>query len=127
MMISNLSQELQTKIFFYAVEHPCAKIIKDEYNEHYHEEIENFDFKHCYFSLVFWEPCYCWCCQKHGRLIHCLNDGDRMCASCYKKTKERRFNKRSDHTYVCPLFRSLFREWKHQYKLTKLKISYILL
>ena len=30
MMISNLPVELQNKIMFYALEHPCAKMIKDE-------------------------------------------------------------------------------------------------
>ena len=30
MMISNLPLELQNKIFFYATEHPCAKMIKEQ-------------------------------------------------------------------------------------------------
>ena len=30
MMISDLPQELQNKIFFYAAEHPCAKMIKQK-------------------------------------------------------------------------------------------------
>ena len=120
MMISDLPVELQSKIMFYTLEHPCARMIKDECTMHYHETIENCGFNKCYFSSMDWVPYYCHCCQKYGRLINWRGER-RTCRTCYKKTEERRFNKRLDHTYFCPLFRSLFREWKQQYKLTKLK------
>ena len=40
MNIQDLPIELQNKIFYYAAEHPCAKMIKDIYKEEIITEVE---------------------------------------------------------------------------------------
>jgi hypothetical protein len=40
MNIQDLPTEIQNKIFYYAAEHPCAKMIKDIYKERIITEVE---------------------------------------------------------------------------------------
>ena len=40
MNIQDLPIELQNKIFYYAAEHPCAKMIKDIYKEKHIHDVE---------------------------------------------------------------------------------------
>ena len=101
MMISNLPLELQNKIMFYVLEHPCAKMIKDEcikqglsekhefiLNDHgttyYSDDRDNFsDF---YFET---RHASCYMCNNklvHERLIQRVEDDDIdtiVCDSCY--------------------------------------------
>ena len=69
MMISNLPVELQNKIFFYAAEHPCAKIIKS-YRTPF--------IKYATIGT-------CERCRRHGRKLNLeilAECGDDVCISC---------------------------------------------
>ena len=51
-----LPQELQNTIMFYALEHPTAKMIKDEYNG---------DYRHYFHFSLDWSVGRCYICDKN--------------------------------------------------------------
>ena len=71
-MISNLPVELQNKIFLYAAEHPCAKMIKQKRGRREeHKIIEAYDFmfyKNQYTNPM-WKVGWCTLCKKNGRKL----------------------------------------------------------
>ena len=93
-MISNLPVELQNKIFFYAAEHPCAKMIKKHIEITEEDEI---DWYFCRPSNVLSELTNsfvgsCDHCDKNGRMINllsCADTGDMVCHKCLKDDKIR--------------------------------------
>jgi hypothetical protein len=57
MMISDLPVELQNKIFFYAAEHPCAKIIKQQCDYIFNKSIfakRCIDDYGCLYHVFYW-------------------------------------------------------------------------
>ena len=94
MMISNLPVELQNKIFCYAAEHPCAKMIRKHLGITEEDETEGY---FCFPSNVLIEisnyfPGSCEFCKRNGRMSNCLwfaYTGDMICRKCLKDEQVR--------------------------------------
>ena len=78
MMIRNLPQELQNKIFFYYAEHPCAKMIKE-----IAPRIDNIIGYPKYFISK------CDECRKNGRNLYEKIEHYYVCLKCWKILKVR--------------------------------------
>jgi hypothetical protein len=77
-MISNLPVELQNKIFFYAAEHPCAKIIKQQRDYIFNKSISAkrcVDDYGCLYHIFYWyDSKILMRTQKNIRWMHLLEE-----------------------------------------------------
>ena len=101
-MIKMLPQEIENKIFYMIAEHPCSKIIKDEYkrllNKSRSDESE-FDFENAFNNENYERINNRDFCHKNGRIIsvnYFIRTGDYMCLKCLDKVKLENYNDYND-------------------------------